>query len=38
VVIDLAVTRDGIPVRVWTFPGNTVEQLLLRTVKDDLRA
>jgi hypothetical protein len=37
VVIGLAVTREGIPVRLWTFPGDTSEQLLLRTVKDDLR-
>jgi Transposase DDE domain len=37
VVIALAVTRQGIPVRMWTFPGDTSEQLLLRTVKDDLR-
>jgi hypothetical protein len=37
VVIGLAVTREGIPVRVWCFPGDTSEQLLLRTVKDDLR-
>jgi hypothetical protein len=37
VVIGLAVTRQGIPVRMWTFPGDTSEQLLLRTVKDDLR-
>jgi Transposase DDE domain len=38
VVIGLAVTREGIPVRLWTFPGDTSEQLLLRTVKDDPRA
>jgi Transposase DDE domain len=38
VVIGLAVTREGIPVRLWTFPGDTSEQLMLRTVKDDLRA
>ena len=37
VVIGLAVTRQGIPVRMWIFPGDTSEQLLLRTVKDDLR-
>jgi Transposase DDE domain len=37
VVIGLAVTREGIPVRLWCFPGDTSEQLLLRTVKDDLR-
>jgi len=37
VVIGMAVTREGIPVRVWTFPGNTSDQTLIRTVKDDLR-
>jgi hypothetical protein len=38
VVIGLAVTRTGIPIRVWTFPGNTADQALIRQVKDDLRA
>lgn len=33
----MAVTREGIPVRVWTFPGNTSDQVLIRSVKDDLR-
>ena len=37
VVIGMAVTREGIPVRVWTFPGDTSDQVLVRTVKDDLR-
>ena len=37
VVIGMAITRQGIPVRLWCFPGDTSEQLLLRTVKDDLR-
>ena len=37
VVIGMAVTRDGIPVRVWTFPGNTSDQEIIRKVKDDLR-
>ncbi|QBI20134.1 IS1634 family transposase [Egibacter rhizosphaerae] len=37
VVIGMAVTREGIPVRVWTFPGDASDQTLLRTVKDDLR-
>jgi hypothetical protein len=36
VVIGMAVTREGIPVRVWTFPGNTSDQVLIRTVRDDL--
>lgn len=38
VVIGMAVTREGIPVRVWTFPGDTSDQVLIRTVKDDLSA
>lgn len=37
VVIGMAVTREGIPVRVWTWPGNTNDQTTVRTVKDDLR-
>jgi hypothetical protein len=37
VVIGMAVTREGIPVRVWTFPGNASDQVLIRSVKDDLR-
>ncbi|MDT2006384.1 transposase [Rhodococcus opacus] len=32
----MAVTRDGIPVRCWTFPGNTADTAIIRTVKDDL--
>lgn len=36
VVIAMAVTRDGVPVRCWTFPGNTQDQKIIRTVKDDL--
>lgn len=36
VVIGMAVTREGIPVRVWTFPGNTSDQVLIRTVNDDV--
>jgi len=38
IVIGLAVTRTGIPVRVWCWPGNTQDQTLLAEVKDDLRA
>src|SRR5690625_2820405 len=36
-VIGMAVTREGIPVRVWTFPGNTADVTLLDGVKADLR-
>jgi hypothetical protein len=38
VVVGLAVTREGIPVRCWVFPGNASDQVLIRQVKDDLRA
>ena len=37
VVIGMAVTRDGIPVRVWSWPGNTSDSTLIRQVKDDMR-
>jgi len=37
IVIGLAVTRQGIPVRVWCWPGNTQDQTVLAQVKDDLR-
>ena len=36
VVIAMAVTRDGVPVRCWSFPGNTADTAIIRTVKDDL--
>ena len=38
VVIGMAVTREGIPIRVWTWPGNTGDQALIRQVKDDLHS
>ena len=37
VVVGMAVTRRGIPVRVWTFPGNASDQVIIRKVRDDLR-
>jgi hypothetical protein len=37
IVVGLAVTRDGIPVRCWTFPGNTVDVTTVAKVKADLR-
>jgi hypothetical protein len=37
IVIGMAVTREGIPVRVWSFPGNTSDSALIRQVKEDLR-
>ena len=38
VVIGMAVTRTGIPIRVWCWPSNTNDSELIRQVKDDLRA
>ena len=37
VVIGMAVTRDGIPLRVWCWPGNTADSALIRQVKDEVR-
>jgi hypothetical protein len=37
IVIGLAVTREGIPVRCWVWPGNTADVTVLPEVKDDLR-
>jgi hypothetical protein len=36
VVIARALTRDGTPIRCWTFPGNENDTAIIRTVKDDL--
>jgi len=36
VIIGLAVTREGIPVRVWVWPGNTSDQSVIEQVKRDL--
>jgi transposase len=33
----MAVTSDGIPVRVWYWPGSTNDSALIRQVKDDMR-
>jgi hypothetical protein len=37
VVVGFAVTREGIPVRCFVFPGNASDQLIIRQVKDALR-
>jgi hypothetical protein len=37
IVVGLAVTRDGLPVRHWVFPGNTVDVTTVDKVKADLR-
>ena len=36
VVIAMAVTAEGVPIRCWTFPGTMSDQLVIRRVKDDL--
>jgi len=36
VVFDMAVTREGIPVRVWSRPGSSSDSALIRQVKEDL--
>jgi len=38
VIIALAVTRDGLPVRSWVLPGNTADVTTVARIKDDLRA
>jgi hypothetical protein len=38
VVVGLAVTKQGIPVRCWSFAGNASDQQIIRTVHDDLGA
>src|SRR5205809_296708 len=37
IVIGLAVTREGIPVRCWCWPGNASDQAVLAEVRDDMR-
>jgi Transposase DDE domain len=37
IVIGLAVTKEGIPVRCWCWPGNSNDQAVLAEVKDDMR-
>jgi Transposase DDE domain len=37
IVIGMAVTRTGIPVRIWCWPGNTADSALIRQVKKDMR-
>jgi transposase len=37
VVVALAVTRDGLPVRSWVFPGNTSDFDTIKKVRQDLR-
>lgn len=37
VVVALAVTREGLPVRCWVFPGNTTDVNTVKKVRSDLR-
>jgi len=37
VVVALAVTREGIPVKSWVFPGNTADVSTVEKIKKDLR-
>jgi hypothetical protein len=37
IVVGLAVTREGFPVRHWVFPGNTVDVSTVSRVEEDLR-
>lgn len=35
-VVGLAVTRDGIPIKSWVWPGNTADMSVVQEVKNDL--
>jgi transposase len=37
VVVALAVTREGLPVRSWVFPGNTADGTTIERIRTDLR-
>lgn len=37
IIVGLAVTRDGLPVRSWVFPGSTADVSTIARVKEDLR-
>jgi hypothetical protein len=37
IVIGMAVTRDGIPVRIWCWPGDAAGSTLIRQVKEEMR-
>ena len=37
VIVGMAVTRDGIPVRCWCWPGDTGDSALIRQARDDMR-
>ncbi|MBF0622652.1 MAG: transposase, partial [Magnetococcales bacterium] len=37
VVVALAVTSEGFPIRSWIFPGNTSDVTTIQRIKDDLK-
>ena len=37
VIVALAVTREGVPVRSWVFPGNTNDATTVEAIKSDLK-
>ena len=37
IVVGMAVTRGGIPIRVWSWPGNTSDSALIRQARSELR-
>ena len=37
IVVGMAVTRDGFPVKSWVWPGNTTDVTTIEKVKEDLR-
>jgi hypothetical protein len=37
VIVGLALTRDGLPVRSWVFPGHTMDATTVAQVKEELR-
>ena len=37
IVVALAVTREGLPVKSWVFPGDTTDVATIKKIRDDLR-
>ena len=37
IVVGMAVTRGGIPIRIWSWPGNTNDSALIRQARTELR-
>ena len=36
IVLGMAVTAEGVPIRCWSFPGTTSDQAIIKKIKDDL--